>query len=71
MLRLIERLDTNAAADILGISPENVRIRLHRARLLIKDRLFQQVGDAISEVYEFGGTRCDRIVHNVMQRLFS
>jgi RNA polymerase sigma-70 factor (ECF subfamily) len=71
VLRLIERLDTDATADILEISPQNVRIRLHRARRLIKDRLFQQVGDAITEVYEFGGKRCDRTVHNVMQRLFS
>ena len=70
LLRLVERLDTEETADILGISTQNVRVRLHRARLQIRDDLFREVGDAIDEVYEFGGQRCDRTVRMVMDRLF-
>jgi len=71
VLRLVERLDTDATAEVLGISPQNVRVRLHRARIMIKDDLFEQVGEAIDEVYEFGGQRCDRTVQMVMRRLSS
>jgi RNA polymerase sigma-70 factor, ECF subfamily len=39
MLREIEEISTADAAGMLGISEECVRIRLHRARLLLRRRL--------------------------------
>jgi RNA polymerase sigma-70 factor, ECF subfamily len=39
MLREIDEISTTDAAGILGISEECVRIRLHRARLLLRQRL--------------------------------
>jgi|SRR5581483_9185559 len=43
MLREIEEISTADAAGILGISEECVRIRLHRARMLLRRRLAKRV----------------------------
>jgi RNA polymerase sigma-70 factor (ECF subfamily) len=39
VLRDMEGFTTAEAAQILGISVENVKVRLHRARLFLRDRL--------------------------------
>lgn len=69
VLRRVEQMDTDETAALLGLSPENVRVRLHRARALLKEVLFQRVGDSLDEVYEFGGKRCDGIVARVLAEL--
>lgn len=39
VLRELEGVDTATCADQLGISEANVKVRLHRARTLLRDRL--------------------------------
>lgn len=39
VLRDIEGLSTNEAAEVLGLSEGNVKVRLHRARLLLREYL--------------------------------
>ena len=39
VLRDIEGFSTTETAQILGISPSNVKVRLHRARLYLRDKL--------------------------------
>jgi RNA polymerase sigma-70 factor, ECF subfamily len=39
VLRDIEDFSTEEAAQIMGISPSNVKVRLHRARLFIRNQL--------------------------------
>ncbi len=39
MLRDIEELTTEETANLLGITPNAVKVRLHRARLALRDRL--------------------------------
>ena len=39
VLREIEGLSTREVAEVLGISEANVKTRLHRARLLIREEL--------------------------------
>lgn len=39
LLRDVEGFDTEEAAQILGISPTNLKVRLHRARLFLKEKL--------------------------------
>ncbi|RME44813.1 MAG: sigma-70 family RNA polymerase sigma factor [Caldilineae bacterium] len=39
VLRDLEGLSTREAADVLGISPGNLKVRLHRARLMLRERL--------------------------------
>lgn len=69
VLRSVDQLSTEETAEILGLSPENVRVRLHRARKLLEEALFERNGSAIEEVYEFGGHRCDRTTARVMDIL--
>jgi RNA polymerase sigma-70 factor (ECF subfamily) len=46
MLREIEEVSTADAAELLGVTEECVRIRLHRARLLLRRRLAKRVASA-------------------------
>lgn len=39
VLRDIEGFSTEEAAQILGLSPANIKVRLHRGRLFLRDRL--------------------------------
>jgi RNA polymerase sigma-70 factor, ECF subfamily len=45
VLRDLEELTTEETAESLKITPENVRIRLMRARLLLRERLTRTLGD--------------------------
>lgn len=68
-MRMIEELDTAETAACLEITPANVKVRLHRARSLLRERIDACLGADVRQLYEFGGERCDRIVHAVMTRL--
>jgi RNA polymerase sigma-70 factor (ECF subfamily) len=39
ILRDIEEFSTEDSAQILNLSPANVKVRLHRARLFLRDKL--------------------------------
>ena len=69
MLREIEGLSTAETATCLGLSEEAVRVRIHRARELLRDALYEKVGTGSAEVFPFAGTRCQRMLENVMERL--
>jgi RNA polymerase sigma-70 factor, ECF subfamily len=68
-LRMIEGLDTTESADCLELSESNVKIRLYRARAQLRKRIDAQIGTEVRSLYEFGGSRCDRIVQAVFKRL--
>lgn len=68
-LRLVEGLSTDEVADCLSLSPENVKVRLHRARLLLRQQIDERIGEEVRLLYQFDGERCDRIVQNVLKRL--
>jgi len=69
VLREIEELSTAEAAECLDISEELVKVRLHRARTALRDRLDRRVGSALRGVYDFHLSRCDRVVEAVMARI--
>jgi RNA polymerase sigma-70 factor (ECF subfamily) len=69
MLRDVEELSTAEAARCLNISEKNVKVRLHRARRLLRHELYEASGHALKNAFGFGGTHCDRIVKNVLARL--
>ena len=69
MLREIEELSTAEAAACLDVSEELIKVRLHRARAALRQRLDQRVGSALRGVYDFHLTRCDRVVDAVMARI--
>ncbi|HYG61248.1 MAG TPA: RNA polymerase sigma factor [Thermoanaerobaculia bacterium] len=68
-LREIEGLSTEETADALGLTVENVRVRLHRAKRSLRERLDQRIGDEVRRLYLFDGARCDRMVENVFARI--
>jgi len=68
-LRDVEEMSTTEAAECLGISEENVKTRLHRARALLRKELYARAGAQSSSAFQFMGARCDRLVNSVMLRI--
>jgi RNA polymerase sigma-70 factor (ECF subfamily) len=66
VLRDIESLSTREAAELLGITEEALKVRLHRARAIMKQRLGREVPELVEDVLAFGLVRCDRMVLRVL-----
>jgi len=71
MLREVEGMSTSETADCLDLSDDAVKVRLHRARSLLRKHIFAQTGAATSVAFQFLGARCDRMVATVMERIQS
>jgi RNA polymerase sigma-70 factor (ECF subfamily) len=69
MLREVQELSVAETAESLGISEENVKVRLHRARAALREGLMARMESAAHQAFQFLGARCDRIVAAVMSRL--
>jgi RNA polymerase sigma-70 factor (ECF subfamily) len=69
VLREVEELPGADVAAALGISEEAVRVRLHRARLLVRDALFRRVRASARDAFPFLAPRCNRVVAGVMERI--
>lgn len=67
--RVIEGMSVEETAELLGIKPETVKTRLHRARHLIRDQLTRQIGPVLMDAFPFAGRRCERMTASVMRRL--
>jgi RNA polymerase sigma-70 factor (ECF subfamily) len=67
--RLVEEMSIEETADLLGVKPETVKTRLHRARRLLRDDLERQVGPMLTDVFPFAGARCERMANAVIARL--
>lgn len=67
--RVIEGMSVEETADLLGIKPETVKTRLHRARALVRDQLARQIGPVLMDAFPFAGRRCERMTAAVMERL--
>ncbi|HSF39375.1 MAG TPA: sigma-70 family RNA polymerase sigma factor, partial [Thermoanaerobaculia bacterium] len=68
-LREIEGLSTEETAGALGLTVENVRVRLHRAKRSLREMLDERIGREVRRLYLFDGPRCDRVVEGVFARL--
>ena len=69
MLRDVEDMSTSDAADVLEITEDNVKVRLHRARALLRKSLYARAGIESKEAFSFHAVRCDRVVKNVFERI--
>jgi RNA polymerase sigma-70 factor, ECF subfamily len=69
MLRDVEELTTAETAAALDLTEENVKVRLHRGRAMMRDRLFARVGASGKNAFPFMGLRCDHVVLGVFARL--
>jgi RNA polymerase sigma-70 factor (ECF subfamily) len=64
--RVIEGMSIEDTADILGLKPETVKTRLHRARRLVREQLDKQIGPVLMDAFPFAGKRCERMTAKVM-----
>jgi RNA polymerase sigma-70 factor (ECF subfamily) len=69
IMRDVEEMNTAETAEVLGITEENVKVRLHRARMLLRDELYSMAGASSSAAFAFHAPRCDRVVKNVFARI--
>jgi RNA polymerase sigma-70 factor (ECF subfamily) len=69
MLRDVEELSTAETAEALELTEQNVKVRLHRARALVRAWFFARVGAKAKEAFPFMGDRCDRVVDSVFRAL--
>jgi RNA polymerase sigma-70 factor (ECF subfamily) len=67
--RVIEEMSIEETAELLGLRPETVKTRLHRARRLLRDALERQVGPVMLDAFPFDGARCQRMADVVVARL--
>lgn len=66
-LREIEGMPVSEITQCLDLSESNVKVRLHRAKAMLKENLFKLSENR--DVFEFGNKRCDSLVERVMTTL--
>lgn len=69
IMRDVEEMTTAEAASALEISEEAVKVRLYRARALVRRALYRQSGQSARELFAFPATRCDRVVMAVLSTI--
>jgi RNA polymerase sigma-70 factor (ECF subfamily) len=67
--RVIEGMNVEETAEILGLKPETVKSRLHRARTMLREIVEQKIGPVVMEAFPFAGKRCERLTDAVLKRL--
>lgn len=67
ILREVEGMNVEKTAECLGLTPENVKVRFHRAKKLLRDYLAGMAD--VGEVFAYGSHHCDRMVENVLSRI--
>ncbi|SMO86638.1 RNA polymerase sigma-70 factor, ECF subfamily [Fodinibius sediminis] len=67
LMREVEHMDTKETADCLDLTESNVKVRLHRAKKMLQEEIERTVSD--TEIFNFLGTQCDRLVFNVMRKI--
>jgi RNA polymerase sigma-70 factor (ECF subfamily) len=67
VLREIEDFSVAETAELLQITPTNVKVRLNRAKAMLQKELEQVYSSA--EIFEFNLVYCDKIVQHVFDRI--
>jgi RNA polymerase sigma-70 factor (ECF subfamily) len=67
--RVIEGMNVEETSEILGLKPETVKTRLHRARNLLRDNVEKKIGPVVMDAFPFAGRRCERLTDAVLKRL--
>ncbi|MCY1544492.1 Sigma-70, region 4 [compost metagenome] len=66
-LREMNGLNIKETAEILNISESNVKVRLNRAKAMLRKEVEKSYTTA--DIYEFNLIYCDSMVNNVMNKL--
>lgn len=67
IMKEVEAMSINEIAVALNLTVANVKVRLHRSKEMLRDKLFELSSD--QQVFEFGFSRCDRITERVMESI--
>lgn len=67
MLREVEGLSGDETARALGLSESNVKVRLFRAKAMMKKSLEGQAD--LADVFEFGNSKCDAMIDRVIEEI--
>jgi RNA polymerase sigma factor (sigma-70 family) len=67
LLREVQQLSTAETSEALGISPENVKVSLHRAREGLKAELMKSAAGV--ELFDYPAAYCDPMTAKVMQAI--
>jgi RNA polymerase sigma-70 factor, ECF subfamily len=67
ILREVNELSTEESAIALDLSEDNIKVRLHRAKSLLRENLLHHV--RAQELFLFGNQRCMRMTDRVMERI--
>lgn len=68
ILKEIEEMNLKEIAAALDLSIANVKVRIHRSKEMLKDKLHELSYD--KNVFEFGFSKCDKITENVMKLIY-
>jgi len=69
MMRDIEEMGTTETAIALELTEDNVKVRLHRGRAMLRKELYARAVGGRTRAFSFMGARCDRMVRNVLSRI--
>ena len=67
IMKEVEEMSLKEIALTLDLTVANVKVRLHRSKEMLKDKLYEISNDR--NIFEFGFSRCDRITENVMTQI--
>ena len=66
-MREINGLDTKETAEALNISEANVKVRLNRAKAMLRKEIERSYSP--EDIYSFNLVYCDAMVNNVMNKI--
>jgi RNA polymerase sigma-70 factor, ECF subfamily len=69
--RVMEGMNIEETAELLGVKPETVKTRLHRARTMLRENVEKEIGPVVMDAFPFAGWRCERLTVSVLKRLGS
>ena len=69
VMRDVEGMSTAESAECLDITEETAKTRLHRARMLLRDALYERAGIESAAAFSFEAPRCDRVVAAVLEQI--
>ena len=67
--RVIEGMNVEETAEILGLKPETVKTRLHRARSMLRENVEKKIGPVVMEAFPFARQRSESQTVAVLKRL--
>ncbi len=65
IMKEVEEMSLKEISIALDLTVANVKVRLHRSKKMLKEKLYEVAND--KKIFEFGFNRCDRITANVMK----